>query len=219
MAEESFGVAADESKVITFIVETVFLSEVNAIPQYRAGTAEISFATLEYTLNNLDRRVDDVRVVLSVSKDTAPLEESTVLTLDALDVGSTGGSHNYIPAAGWREGLYRFRIDLYIGGSLYTTSLDAELLVDPIIPPSPTPSVTPTTPPATPTPVLEATPTSVPISTPAPVPTATSSPAPAVTPAPSLPAVVAVSDLADKVSESGLVLSQPNCWQDRDGEA
>ena len=213
-AEDSFAVAADETKQIVFTVRTVFLSNVNFAPRYRADSAEISFATLEYTLTNSNRPISDVQVILNVTTNDTPLEETPILTLDTLDVGSTSGSHNYIPAAGWSQGLYRFRIDLYIAGELYTTSLDAELFVEPVSSPSPTlpaavgtPTITTTTADA-PTLVVRATPTPGPASTKTPVTTATVSPAPAPTTEAGLVAATTVIDLSAKVSDIGRVLEE-----------
>ena len=212
LAEESFTVAADETKIITFAVRTVFLSDVNITPRYRADTTEISFATLEYTLTNSSQSVAAVEVILNVTKVDTPTEEATILTLDILDVGSTSGSHNYIPAAGWNQGLYSFRIDLFVGGELYTTSLETDLVVDLGASPSPdfspdigTPMPTTT---LTSTIVATATPTAGPISTRSPVPTATVSAAPSpTTEAGQLPASLVI-DLSSMVSEIGIVLDQ-----------
>lgn len=216
LAEESFAVASDETKTITFTLRTVFLSDVTVTAHYRVGTTEISFATLEYTLTNLDQPVADVRVILNVSKDETPFEEASILTLDALNIGSTRGSHNYIPAAGWSQGLYGLRLDLYIRGRLYTTSLDSEIVVEPLSTTSPVPTAQATSAPApsnaTPTPaptltlVVPAAPTLSPAPTQTPVSIATVTLSPASTPEAGPFVAVAMADISAKVSDTGRVL-------------
>lgn len=202
LAEESFDIAPDETKSLEFSVRTVSISEVNLTPRYRAGSTEMSLVTLAYHLNNLDQPLEDVQLVLNVRKDGADLEETPILSLDNLNVGSTTGSHNYIPSAGWSSGIYRLKVDLYIGGGLYTTSLDTELAVD-MEASVPAPPAVATQAPSTPT-LVPATP--VPLPTQSIAPTRMAAEASAATPVAGSTSDVARLDLAGKVSSNGQVL-------------
>lgn len=219
LAEESFAVAADETKEIEFIVRTVFLSDVTVTPHYLGDTTELSFITFTYTLNNLGSPVAEAEVILKVGKDNAPFDETSMLALDTLDIGSTSGSYNYIPQAGWGLGVYSFRADLSIGGRPYTSSLETEITVEPQALTAPiAETAVPAT--STPTPTSKPTPTSTPTTPPTqtPVPTNTPEPEPEKTAEPvattSPPAAVGATsfttfaDLSGKVSESGLILEK-----------
>lgn len=127
LAEESFAIAADESKSITLTVRTIYFGGVGVVPNYYTETGELAFAQVVYTLHNLYQPMNDVEVILKVTEDGVPSEEISVLSLGTLDVGDIGGSYNYIPQGGWQDGDYGFRLELYVGGKLYTTTLEHKL--------------------------------------------------------------------------------------------
>lgn len=129
LTEEAFDIAADETKTITFSVRTVYFAGVCALPNYYTETGELAFAKVAYTLFNLYQPMADVEVILKVTKDGVLLEQIPLLSLDTLDIGSVGGSHNYIPPRGWKNGKYGFKLELYTEGKLYTTTLEVELEV------------------------------------------------------------------------------------------
>jgi len=64
----------------------------------------------------------DVTAVLKVSLEDKLVEEMELISLPTLDVGTTTGSQTYIPAEGWRNGTYNFKIELYVQGELYAQS-------------------------------------------------------------------------------------------------
>ena len=61
-------------------------------------------------------------MILQVSFDEAPLDEVTLATLSPLEMGQVSLSYNYIPADGWREGSYGFRLALLLDGQPYATT-------------------------------------------------------------------------------------------------
>ena len=87
-ANEAFKVSADETKEIQFVVRTVFISDVTLTPRYRGESAELSFVAMTYSLNNLGSPAAAAEVILKVTKDNAPFNETSILSLDTL--GSRG---------------------------------------------------------------------------------------------------------------------------------
>lgn len=139
LAEESFDVKANERKSVTLTVKTVYFGGFGIVRNYYTETGELAFAQVVYTINNLYEPVADVEVVLQVSLDGKPLEELSLTSLSQLSLGRVGGSYNYIPSEGWKGGIYRFKLELYVEGKLYTTTLEEEL--DTGLPPSAAPVV------------------------------------------------------------------------------
>ena len=85
--------------------------------------------TIKITANALCLRTPAAaaQVILKVSKDNAPFDETSILSLDTLVVGPTRGSHNYIPPAGWETGVYGLKAELFIAGNSYTSSSEATI--------------------------------------------------------------------------------------------
>ena len=127
LANEAFQVSADETKEIEFVVRTVSISDVTLTPHYRGESTELSFVAMTYSLNNMGSPAAAAEVILKVSKDNAPFDETSILSLDTLVVGTTRGSHNYIPPAGWESGVYGLKAELFIAGNPYTSSLEATI--------------------------------------------------------------------------------------------
>lgn len=127
LANEAFQVSADETKEIEFVVRTVSISDVTLTPHYRGESTELSFVAMTYSLNNMGSPAAAAEVILKVSKDNAPFDETSILSLDTLVVGTTRGSHNYILPAGWESGVYGLKAELFIAGNPYTSSLEATI--------------------------------------------------------------------------------------------
>lgn len=127
LANEAFQVSADETKEIEFVVRTVSISDVTLTPHYRGESTELSFVAMTYSLNNMGSPAAAAEVILKVSKDNAPFDETSILSLDTLVVGTTRGSHNYIPPAGWESGVYGLKAELFITSNPYTSSLEATI--------------------------------------------------------------------------------------------
>ena len=130
LAEESFDVAADESKDIALTVRTVYIGGFGAIPNYFTETGKLAHVEVVYAINNLYQNMADVEIILKVSLDGEPVEEISLITLGSLNTGRTGGRYNYVPAKGWESGEYGFEIELYAGDKLYTRTLVQKLTVE-----------------------------------------------------------------------------------------
>ena len=127
LAEESFSLATDEEKDITLVCYTLCLADFSVSPIYSSDD-KLTSAKIAYTIANLDKLLKDVRTVLKVGLDGKPLDETELISFSRLDVGSTGGSYNYIPAQGWQENhTYSFTMELYVGDKLRYQSAPQEL--------------------------------------------------------------------------------------------
>lgn len=127
VAEESFDISTDEEKEIRLTVKTVYFEGFGIVPNYRKGTEELAMVKIVYAVNNLLQAFPSAEVRLRVSHDGAPLEEATLVNLSPLEKGKIELSYNYIPSEGWEQGVYRFKLELDIGGEVYTASPDKEL--------------------------------------------------------------------------------------------
>lgn len=127
MADKSFSVAANESKKITLEVKTVFFEGFGIIPNYNTETKELSFAEVDYTVNNLLEAFPEAKVSLKVTKGGAPLDETTLATLAPLEKGRVALSYNYIPSSGWQKTTYTFKLDLLIDDKTYVSSKEEKL--------------------------------------------------------------------------------------------
>lgn len=128
LAEESFSILADEEKAITLTVATVYFEGFALVPNYDSETGNLAFAEVVYTISNLYQAFPEGRVVLQVSHNGSHLEEVTLATLAPLEKGRLGLKYNYTPPAGWKQGgSYGFRLQLHIGGEVYSTTLEEEL--------------------------------------------------------------------------------------------
>ncbi len=129
LAEESFEVAGNEEKRVTLTVKTIYLAGFGVVPSYHEGTEEIAFAQVVYTLKNLYKPVEKAEVILQPSFDSAPLNEILLATLSPLEIGQIGLNYNYIPAEGWRNGEYGFKLELRLDGQTYTVTSEQKLSV------------------------------------------------------------------------------------------
>ena len=127
VAEESFDISADEEKEILLTVKTVYFEGFGIVPHYDKDTNKLAMAKIVYAVNNLFQAFPEAEVKLKVSQNGVPLEEATLITLSPLEKGKMELSYNYIPSEGWKQGIYRFKLELNIGGEVYTTSLEKEL--------------------------------------------------------------------------------------------
>jgi len=127
LAENSFSVAANETKKITLEVKTVYFEGFGIMPNYNTETNELAFAQVVYTVNNLLQPFPEAKVILEVTKGGAPLDEVTLATLAPLEKGRAGLSYNYIPAGGWQKTTYTFKLELQIGGKPYVSSKEEKL--------------------------------------------------------------------------------------------
>jgi len=129
LAEESFQVGADEEKTVALTVATVHFEGFGVVPNYHSETGHLAFAEVVYTINNLYQTFPQGEVVLQVSLNDNAGEELTLATLTPLEKGRLGLRYNYTPSAGWKQGSYGLRLQLYIGGEVYATTLEETLQV------------------------------------------------------------------------------------------
>lgn len=127
LADETFSVAANETKKITLEVKTVYFEGFGIVPNYNTETKELAFAQVVYTVNNLLQPFPEAKVILKVTKGGAPLDETTLATIAPLEKGRAGLSYNYMPAGGWQKTSYGFKLELQIGGKPYVSSKEEKL--------------------------------------------------------------------------------------------
>ena len=78
--------------------------------------------------SNIYQPLKDVTVVLKVSLEDEPVDETELISLPTLDVGRMGGAgYNYIPSQGWQHGTYIFKIELYSQGKLQVESAEVSM--------------------------------------------------------------------------------------------
>jgi hypothetical protein len=129
LAEETFDIAADEEKTIILTVKTVCFEGFGILPNYYNETGKLAFAQVAYTINNLYQTYSEAEVVLKMTFDGTPLEETTIATLTPLEKGRVELKYNYIPAGGWEDGTYGFMLQLKLEGEPYATTLEEQLNV------------------------------------------------------------------------------------------
>ncbi len=127
IAEERFRIAANESKRIVLQAKTVYFEGFSVVPNYSAETKKLVFAEVVYTVNNLFQPFPQAKVVLKVTKEGSLLDEVGLITLAPLEKGRVELSYNYIPKEGWQKAEYRFKLELWIEGKLYTSSKEEVL--------------------------------------------------------------------------------------------
>jgi hypothetical protein len=149
------GLAGGASQVVTFntVIDTagVFDIDVNGVkstivvnkvpvsrisvfgvtPIYDAKTHRIAHARVFYQIENLSKPMIDTELILQVYLDGEPLQEVLLISTSTLTTGTTDGSHDYVPAQGWRSGTYTFQTELYEGGKPYQRTVEERLEVSP----------------------------------------------------------------------------------------
>ena len=129
LAEQSFSVVTNDKKKITLSGATVYFEGFGVMPNYQKKGGDLAFAQLVYTVNNLYQRATKSEVILEVSRNESPLEEISLVTLSPLEMGRVGLNYNYIPAGGWVDGSYSFKLQLNLNDKPYTTSPVQQLKV------------------------------------------------------------------------------------------
>jgi hypothetical protein len=124
----TFDVTAGEDKTVTLTVRMVYFEDDFVVsPNYDSETKKLLSTLTNATLTNVYDTIAGTVVVLQVTFNGDPLEEITVLGPLPLPLSQTGVQWNYIPAEGWRNGLYGFRYQLYVDG-LLTAETQVETL-------------------------------------------------------------------------------------------
>ena len=124
IAEETFQVVEGEEKFLDVVGATLYFNAFDAVLKYRPNAQDIEAVEVIYGITNLVGTVEDARIVLSVTRDGAPLDEIPILTLSQLGSGQTSGDRDYSPEAGWVSGEDAFQLRLYSGDTLMFSSLE-----------------------------------------------------------------------------------------------
>jgi type 1 fimbria pilin len=127
LADKSFSVAANETKKISLEVKTVFFEGFGIIPNYNTETKKLTFAEVDYNVNNLLEPFPEAKVVLKVNEGGSSLNDTTLATLTPLEKGRVGLSYNYMPSSGWKKTTYTFKLDLIINDKPYVSSKEEKL--------------------------------------------------------------------------------------------
>ena len=131
VAQETFGLAANETKTITLVPQTVYIEGFAVVRNYYSETGEIAFAKIVYTINNTHQPLKDATAMLKVSREGELVGETELISVPTLDVGITANSYSYIPTEGWQQGPYNFKIELYAQGEFYTQSQEIQMSTEP----------------------------------------------------------------------------------------
>ena len=124
LASQEFDVADQNQKSLTLTVEPIYFKSFDVVLE-NGSTEETSHAQVLYTIANVYRPVSETSVDLVVMLDGAHLETiPAILTMSALNTGDTVESYSYVPSAGWENGTYSYRLELYVGGELYASTRD-----------------------------------------------------------------------------------------------
>ena len=129
VAEQSFNIAANDTKTVSLSGATVFFEGFGVVPNYQKDGGKLAFVQLVYTVNNLYQKVDKAEVILSVSRDASPAQEVSLITLNPLEMGRAGLNYNYIPADGWKNGTYTFKLQLKLDDKVYANSQEQQVEV------------------------------------------------------------------------------------------
>ena len=133
VAQQAFSLAVDEKKTITLVPQTIYIEGFSVVRNWYSETGEFAFAKVDYAINNIYQPLKDVTVVLKVSLEDEPVDETELISLPTLDVGRMGGAgYNYIPSQGWQHGTYIFKIELYSQGDIYAQSQEVQMLAEPV---------------------------------------------------------------------------------------
>jgi len=127
VARGAFSLQANEKKDVTLIAQTGFIYGFSVVSNYHQDTGKIAFANIMYTIENIYQPLTNVEAILGVSLDNEPLEEVEIISVPALDLGSTDGSYKYIPSQGWQSGTYAFKLELFSQDKLCAQSPEKEL--------------------------------------------------------------------------------------------
>jgi len=94
------------------------LDSFSIAPIYDQATKKLIFARIVYQMNEAWNSLTDVKLILTVSRDSLILEQVPLLTLSQEGADSKTGQLNYVPSSSWETGEYSFKAELYQGDSL-----------------------------------------------------------------------------------------------------
>jgi len=125
--EESFDIAADETKSLTLTVGTIYFSQFDVLEYSNTDTGEFAYAEMVYTVRNVYEQVDNVSIWLEVKYDNESLEQRMIDPPNTLSLDGANRRYPYIPTDGWSDGSYSFKLILKIDNETYTSSAERQL--------------------------------------------------------------------------------------------
>ena len=125
--EESFDIAADETKSLTLTVGTIYFSQFDVLEYSNTDTGEFAYAEMVYTVRNVYEQVDNVSIWLEVKYDNESLEQRMIDPPNTLSLEGANRHYPYIPIDGWSDGNYSFKLILKIDNETYTSSAERQL--------------------------------------------------------------------------------------------
>ena len=98
-------------------------------PIYDAETGKLTSASIDYHLDNINEPMADVRLVLDVTLDGEPIGEVLLLSSSHIEPGTIAINRDYIPSQEWSRGTYTFKVTLYVGEEIYSSTAEKNLEV------------------------------------------------------------------------------------------
>jgi len=129
LAVENFTVAVDEQKTLSLTIKTVYFEGFEIVPLNQKDTGALVMVHVVSTVKNLLDAFDNVKVNLLAGSESQQ-ETVNIINLTRLEKGDMELSYNYVPANGWQQGIYIFKLELRVGDEIYTTSGAKTIKVD-----------------------------------------------------------------------------------------
>ncbi|MFA5374252.1 MAG: hypothetical protein WC455_00625 [Dehalococcoidia bacterium] len=127
--DESFNIAAGETKTITLTVGTIYFQQFYVLEYFNTDSGALGYAEIQYTVMNVYEEVDDVSIVLEVTLNGEFLEQRVIDPPNTLTLDGAEGLYAYIPLDGWVSGAYGFKLFLKMGDDVYTYSTNMQVNV------------------------------------------------------------------------------------------
>jgi len=118
---------ADITVDTTPTAQECFISGFSVVPNYHPDSGKTAFANIVYAIKNTHQPLKNAKVILRVSFNNEPLEQTEIISLPMLALGSTSGSYKYIPPQGWQDGNYTFKLELFSQNEVHAQSSEEEL--------------------------------------------------------------------------------------------
>lgn len=129
VAKQDFTLAVNEKKEIILQAQTIFIDGFSVIPNYYEGDKKIAFAKISYAIRNIYQPVKKIKAILIVNFNGGLLEETEIISLPNLDVGTMDGNYKYTPVRQWEDGSYGFKMQVFCDDQLYAQSPGKQLEV------------------------------------------------------------------------------------------
>jgi len=127
--QESFDIAAGETKTLTLVVGTIYFSQFDVLEFSNSDTGEFAYAELVYTVRNVYQQVNNVSIWLDVKYNNESLEQKMIDPPNTLSLDGANRRYPYTPVDGWSAGNYSFKLNLKIDNDIYTTSPERQMTI------------------------------------------------------------------------------------------